>query len=250
MLTITQLTASLGSLAILNGVEMTVRPGELHALLGPNGSGKSTLGRVLLGDPRYSVRGEITLAGQSLTERAPHERAQAGYFLSFQSPPEIEGVGLTQVLSASRRSLTGAEVISQYQLKKELRPLLSRLSLSEDFLTRPLHHGASGGEKRKTEAAMLLMQSPQVAFLDEIDSGIDVDGIQALARELQAYRARRPESAMIIVSHGQRLLELLPVTHAHVLVGGRIVQQGGAELIQRVHEQGFSGLTPAPNPRN
>ncbi len=239
MLRIQNLHASLDTKPILQGVNLEVRNGEIHAILGPNGSGKSTLGRVMLGDARYKVaQGLIKFCDQEMNHLEPDERAKLGFFLAFQSPPSLDGVSAREFLFAARKA-KDPNFHSSFRFKKELQRALQEMHLGEEFSEREMNQGASGGEKRKMEMASLLTLQPRLAFLDEIDSGIDVDGMHAVAKGIQEFMAQK-EKAVILVSHTEKLLQLVKPTHVHILVHGRMVQSGGAELVEEVHKNGFS----------
>lgn len=227
---------------ILKGIDLFVQPGEVHVILGPNGSGKSTLGRVLLGDERYEVSGDIIFNGESWEEKEPNERAQDGFFLSFQSPPELDGVSAKDLLYAAKKAVDD-NAPSAFRFKKTLKALLEEMRLGEDFLDREMNKGASGGERRKMEIVSMLSLDPTCAFLDEIDSGIDVDAMQAIAKAMNAFIEDKTKS-VILVSHTEKLLQLIPPTHAHILVDGKIIKSGGPELVEEIHKNGFDAYLP------
>lgn len=237
MLTVKNLQATLEETSILRGVSLSVGSNEIHALLGPNGSGKSTLGRVLLGDSRYTTTGEIQLCGKNVENMEASERAQLGFFLAFQSPPELDGVSARELLFAAKKSFD-PEFHSSFRFKKGLLDKLSQFHLGEEFSEREMNKGASGGERRKMEMVSLLTLNPRVAFLDEIDSGIDVDAMHSIAKGVKEFMSQEGKS-VVMVSHTEKLLQLIPPTHCHILVGGQIVQSGGPELVQEVHKNGF-----------
>ena len=244
MLKIKNLHAQLEEQKILNGIDLTVNPGEIHVILGPNGSGKSTLGRVILGDDRYEVpNGSIEFNGSDFTELEPSERAQAGYFLSFQSPPEIDGVSVREFLFAAKKS-TDPEFSSSYKFKKGLKETFTDLRLPEDFTERETNLGFSGGERKKAEVAAMLTLDPKLAFLDEIDSGVDIDTIREIGSQLRTFTEDKSKS-LIIVSHSDKLLQEIKPTHVHVFLDGKVVETGGHELVEKIQSEGFDGYKNA-----
>ncbi len=238
MLIVKNLHARLEKTTILRGVDMHVGAGEIHVLLGPNGSGKSTLGRVLLGDTKYDAKGAIELCGEEVSTMEPAERAKKGFFLAFQSPPELDGVSARELLFAARKA-SDPEFHSSFRFKQGLLEKLKAFQLGEEFSEREMNKGASGGERRKMEMVSLLTLDPRVAFLDEIDSGIDVDAMRAVAKGILEFMERK-NKAVILVSHTEKLLQLVKPTHCHILVRGKIVQSGGYEMVEEVHKNGFA----------
>jgi len=238
MLEVKNLQATLNNKHILRGIDLSVHPNEIHALLGPNGSGKSTFGRVLLGDTKYKTTGAIHFCGKNREKQEPSERAQAGFFLAFQSPPELDGVSAREFLFASQKSID-PNFHSSFRFKKALTKRLSQFRLAEEFSEREMNKGASGGERRKMEMVSLLTLNPKLAFLDEIDSGIDVDAMKTIAEGIQEFMTQK-EKSVILVSHTEKLLQLVQPTHCHILVEGLIVASGGPELVQEIHKNGFT----------
>ncbi len=238
MLKIKNLYAQFENKPLLKGIDMEVNKGEIHALLGPNGSGKSTLGRVILGDKKYEVtKGSIEFEGKDFKKLDPADRAKAGFFLSFQSPPQLDGVNANDFLFAAKKA-GDPQFHSSFRFKKALSKHLEDLHLDEEFLAREVNKGASGGERRKMEIASLLSLDTKMAFLDEIDSGLDVDGTARVAKAIQEFMKDGDKSLMLI-SHTEKLLDLVEPTHFHILCNGEIIQSGGKELMEKVHKCGF-----------
>ncbi len=238
MLKIKNLCAQFEDKSILKGVNLEIKKGEIHALLGPNGSGKSTLGRVLLGDGKYEVtKGSVELEQKNLLKLDPAQRAQAGFFLSFQSPPELNGVNAQEFLFAAKKA-NDPDFHSSFRFKKSLTEHFEHLHLDEEFITRDINKGASGGERKKMEMASLLSLNAKLAFLDEIDSGLDVDGTARVASAIREFM-NDGNNALILVSHTEKLLTLVKPTHFHILCAGEIIQSGGKELMEKVHKCGF-----------
>ncbi len=245
MLKITDLKAQFEDTPILQGVNLTVNPGETHVLLGPNGSGKSTLGRVILGDPKYDqTAGEITFNDEDFTELEPSERAQAGYFLTFQSPPELDGVSVKDFLFAAKKAHDEA-FSSSFKFKKGLSSTLETLRLPGEFIDREANKGFSGGERKKIEVASLLTLQPQLAFLDEIDSGIDIDTIREIGKVIREFLSDTSKS-IILVTHSDKLLKEIEPTHVHIFGKGVIAESGGPELIEKVQNEGFDKYFAKP----
>ena len=244
MLQIQNLHARFEEKSILKGVDLAVNAGEIHVLLGPNGSGKSTLGRLILGDDKFEMtEGAITFKGEDFTDLAPSERAGKGFFLRFQAPPEVDGVSVRQFLFAAKKSLD-PEFTSSFKFKKNLQGTFEALRLPSDFTERETNLVFSGGERKKMEVASLLALAPDLAFLDEIDSGVDIDTIRSIGQSLNAFM--KPEKAIILVTHSDKLLEEITPTHVHIFTDGRIVKSGGPELIKDIQDQGFDQYQTKP----
>ena len=244
MLEIHDLHASAGGVAILRGIELVVRPGEVHAVMGPNGSGKSTLAQVLAGNPAYEVTGgSVKYNGQDLLELAPEERAQQGVFLAFQYPVEIPGVNntyfLRSALNAQRKARGQAELDSM-QFLKLVREKLAVLHLKDELLHRGVNEGFSGGEKKRNEIFQLAVLEPKLAILDETDSGLDIDALKNVAEGVNALRS--PDRAFLVITHYQRLLDYIRPDVVHVLSDGRIVETGGPELALQLEEHGYAWI--------
>lgn len=243
MLEIKNLHAQFEETNILNGVNLTVNPGEVHVLLGPNGSGKSTLGRVILGDEKYEkTEGSIHFKNEDFEDLEPGERAQAGFFLTFQSPPEIDGVSVKDFLFASKKAFE-PEFASSFKFKKELSQTLESLRLPGEFIERETNVGFSGGERKKIEMASLMTLDPTCAFLDEIDSGIDIDTIREIGKAIRKFLEDQTKS-IILVTHSDKLLEEITPTHVHIFAKGQIIKSGGNELVAEIQSEGFDKYLP------
>ena len=244
MLEIRDLHASVEGQAILNGVDLSVGAGEVHAVMGPNGSGKSTLSYVLSGREGYTVdRGEALYDGRDLLELEPEERAAAGLFLAFQYPVEIPGVGtmtfLRTALNALRRG-RGEDELDAMQFLRVVRQKARALGIGDDMLKRALNVGFSGGEKKRNEMLQLAILEPRLAILDETDSGLDIDALKVVAEGVNALRS--PDRAMLIITHYQRLLDHIVPDRVHVLAKGRILRSGGSELALELEEKGYGEI--------
>lgn len=238
MLEIKDLHVSIDGKPILKGVSLSVKKGEVHALMGPNGSGKSTLSHALLGHPRYRIdSGQVLFDGRNLLEMKPHERAQLGLFLAFQYPMEIQGVGLAQFLFNAFRK--NSKETSPAEFRKLLEENLAVLDLDRAFVDRQLNVGFSGGEKKRAEILQMLMLKPQVAVLDETDSGLDIDSLKYVATAVDRMRS---SMAALVITHYQRILNYLRPDFVHVLVDGRIAVSGGAELAGELEHRGYGWL--------
>ncbi len=244
MLEIRNLHASVEGQAILNGVDLAVGAGEVHAVMGPNGSGKSTLSYVLSGREGYAAdRGEVLYDGRDLLALEPEERAAAGLFLAFQYPVEIPGVGtmtfLRTALNALRRG-RGEDELDAMQFLRVVRQKARALGIGDDMLKRALNVGFSGGEKKRNEMLQLAVLEPRLAILDETDSGLDIDALKVVAEGVNALRS--PDRAMLIITHYQRLLDHIVPDRVHVLAKGRILRSGGSELARELEEKGYSDI--------
>jgi Fe-S cluster assembly ATP-binding protein len=234
--------AQAGAQEILKGVDLALRPGEVHAIMGPNGSGKSTLAGVLAGREAYDVTGgKVTYAGQDLLALAPEARAAAGLFLGFQYPVEIPGVGnlyfLRTALNAIRRA-RGEEELDAMDFLSFAREKMKLLELDPAFGSRSVNEGFSGGEKKRNEIFQMAVLEPRLAILDEIDSGLDIDALRIVSQGVNALR--RPDRAILLVTHYKRLLEYVTPDRVHVMAGGRIVRSGGPELADELEQTGYA----------
>jgi Fe-S cluster assembly ATP-binding protein len=244
LLEVVDLHASANGVEILRGVDLRVDPGELHAIMGPNGSGKSTLANVIAGNPTFEVTaGSIRFRGEDVTLLSPDARAKAGIFLAFQYPEEIPGVPIVQFLRQAAAARRGGDV-SVIEVRVQLLDWLERLGMDPGFAERHLNDGFSGGEKKRNEILQMAILGPDLAILDETDSGLDIDGLRSVARGVREVQADRPELGVVVVTHYRRILEELQPDHVHVLVDGRIVEQGGAELASRLEQEGYEPWRP------
>jgi len=224
---------------ILRGVDLTVAEGELHALMGPNGSGKSTLASTLMGSPAYQVTaGAIRFRGEDVTAWPPDVRAKAGMFLAFQYPEAITGVPVLQFLRQATAARFG-EDRSVLEVRLSMLEWMQRLDIDPAFGERPLNEGFSGGEKKRNEVLQMALLEPELAVLDETDSGLDIDALAVVARGVRSVRDERPKTGVLLVTHYTRILELLEPDVVHVLVDGAIVDRGGPELATRLEAEGF-----------
>jgi len=244
MLAICGLSAAIEDKPILQGIDLTVPQGEVHAIMGPNGSGKSTLAYVLSGREGYAVTGgSVTFEGRDLLAMPPEERAIAGIFLAFQAPIELPGVGnanfLRTALNAQRRA-RGESELDAVQFLRMARAETKRLAMPEEMLRRNVNVGFSGGEKKRNEVLQMAILRPRLAILDETDSGLDIDALKVVADGVNSLRG--PAFSALVITHHQRLLDHLVPTRVHVLAGGRVVRSGGPELAHELEAKGYAGM--------
>jgi Fe-S cluster assembly ATP-binding protein len=235
--------AAEGGPEILRGVDLVVGTGEVHALMGPNGSGKSTLASALLGSPEYTVTaGTIRFRGQDITGWSPDERGKRGLFLAFQYPQELPGVSVINFLRQALSARKGID-LSILELRLAIIDWMKRLEMDPAFADRYLNEGFSGGEKKRNEILQMAILEPELAVLDETDSGLDIDALKVVAHGVAEVRKDRPELGILAITHYQRLLDHLQPEHVHLLIDGRIVESGGPELALRLEQEGYEGLT-------
>ena len=252
MLEVRNLHARIGEKEILKGIDLTVRDGETHAIMGPNGSGKSTLSAVLVGNPLYEVtQGEATFNGKDLLQMKPEDRAHEGLFLSFQYPVEIPGVPMSQFLKAAvneRRKYHGLPELKANEFLKLMREKQKIVELDNKLANRSVNEGFSGGEKKRNEIFQMAMLEPTLSILDETDSGLDVDAMRIVAQGVN--KLRTPGSSCIVITHYDRLLEMIRPDVVHVLYQGRIVKTAGPELAQQIQERGYDWIKETLSPQS
>mgnify|MGYP004622869787 FL=1 len=244
LLEINNLHANVEGKEILKGLDLTIRRGEVHAVMGPNGAGKSTLGAVLTGRPGYEgTEGSVTYDGKDLLSMKPEERSWAGLFLSFQYPVEIPGVSITNFMKAAvnaRRKAHGLEELKPAEYIKLLKEKMAFVQMKSEFAKREVNVGFSGGEKKRNEIFQMAMLEPTLSILDETDSGLDVDALRIVAEGVNALRT--PQTSAIVITHYKRLLDYIVPDIVHVLKDGRIVKTAGRELVDIIEEKGYEGI--------
>jgi Fe-S cluster assembly ATP-binding protein len=246
LLTIEGLHARAGDTEIIKGLDLTVDRGEIHALMGPNGSGKSTLASVLMGHPSYEVTaGRVLYKGDDIAEWTADERGRAGMFLGFQYPEEIPGVSVVNFLRTALSNRTGTDY-TVLELRLKVMEAMRDLEMESSFADRYLNEGFSGGERKRNEVLQMAVLRPELAVLDETDSGLDIDALRTVAEGVK--RLADKDRGFLIITHYQRMLDYIDPTHVHVFVDGRIVESGGAELAARVEETGYESFRPIGTP--
>jgi Fe-S cluster assembly ATP-binding protein len=244
LLKINDLHAETSGKKILQGLELEIKPGEVHAIMGPNGSGKSTLGKVLARHPEYNVtRGNLAFKGEDIHGLEPHEIAQQGLFLAFQYPTEIPGVSNMEFLKASvdaHHKANGKEQLNTTDFVRSVRALAEELGLNAEFLKRGVNEGFSGGEKKRNEILQLKLLNPELAILDETDSGLDIDALKVVAKGINDFRS--DQNAILLITHYQRLLDYIVPDYVHVLAQGKIVQSGDKTLALELEQKGYAWL--------
>jgi Fe-S cluster assembly ATP-binding protein len=238
LLNITDLSVSVGEKGILDGVNLKIGKGETHVIMGPNGAGKSTLGNAIMGNPNYEItNGKIEFKDEDITAVSVSERAKKGLFLSFQNPIEIPGISLSNFIKNAFDTKTGTRS-KLWQFRKDLEKKMDVLNMDYSYADRDLNVGFSGGEKKKAEILQLLMLKPDLAILDETDSGLDVDAVRTVSNGVKDFHDTT-DGALIIITHSTRILEALDIDYTHILVNGRIVKTGGPELVEEINKNGF-----------
>ena len=244
MLKIKNLKATINEKLILKGLDLDIKPGEVHAIMGPNGSGKSTLANVLSGKNGYEIEGEISFNGMDLNDLKIEERAQKGIFLAFQYPLEIPGVNTNIFLKTSLNSIRkarGQKELDTLTFLKLIKEKAKELNIDEKFLSRQLNVGFSGGEKKKNEILQMKLLEPKLSILDETDSGLDIDALRVVADGVNTYKNK--ENAFLIITHYQRLLDYIKPDYIHVLSDGKIIKTGNAELGEQLEKTGYANLS-------
>lgn len=236
-LEIKDLHASIGGKEIIKGAALLVKEGEMHVVMGPNGSGKTTLAKAIFGHPNIRVtQGDVLVDGKSVLQLTTDKRAALGLFLGFQNPVEVEGVGFVNFLRASEEAVHGN--VSMKELMKDINAGSQSLKMDESLIGRAVNKGLSGGEKKKAEVLQMMLHKPRIAVLDEPDSGLDVDAIRVVASNVDEA-ARKTGMGMLVITHYNRILSYMSPQHVHVMVDGRIVANGGKELIERIEREGY-----------
>jgi Fe-S cluster assembly ATP-binding protein len=244
-LEIRNLHAGAAGKEILKGLDLNVSKGEIHALMGPNGSGKSTLANAIMGHPNFEVtEGSIVFQGEDITEADPDERSRAGLFMAFQYPVAVPGVTVTKYLRTvlnAHREAKGQEPIPLKEFRQTVEEAMKLTNIPKDFASRYLNEGFSGGEKKRMEMLQLALQTPEVAVLDETDSGLDIDALRVVANAVNSV-AQQSEMGVLIITHYQRILHLVQPDFVHVLYNGRIVKEGGPELVTQLEAEGYGRI--------
>ena len=243
LLALRNLHVEADGVTILRGVDLELFEGEVHALMGPNGAGKSTLANVVMGHPGYHVvAGEVLYRGEDVTTWSPDRRARAGIFLAFQYPEAIGGVSVVQFLRQAIAARKGLEELSILEVRLDLAEWMDRLGMDPAFAERHLNEGFSGGERKRNEVLQMALLQPDLALLDETDSGLDIDALRVVARGVHTVRAEHPAMAALVVTHYVKLLEEIHPDRVHVLVDGRIVHSGGADVAERIERDGYDAF--------
>jgi Fe-S cluster assembly ATP-binding protein len=244
-LEIKNLHVAVGDKQILKGLDITVRPGEIHALMGPNGSGKSTLANAIMGHPMLEVtEGQILFGGEDITEAAPDERSRMGLFMAFQYPVSVPGVTVTKYLRTvmnAHRAQRGEQEVSLREFRKTVEEAMALTNVPKEFSSRYLNEGFSGGEKKRMEILQLALQQPRIAVLDETDSGLDIDALNVVAHGVNTV-AKQADMGVLIITHYQRILHMVQPQRVSVMFDGRIAKEGGPELVAQLEREGYGRL--------
>ncbi|MGC8687090.1 MAG: Fe-S cluster assembly ATPase SufC [Candidatus Micrarchaeia archaeon] len=241
MVEIKDLHASVNGKEIIKGLNLSVRSGEIHAIMGPNGSGKTTFANAIMGHPKITIEsGQILIDGKDANGMKTDERVKLGIFMQFQNPVEVEGVGLIQFLRTAKESITGSK-INFKEFMDDIKESMKKLEMSDDFIKRSLNVGFSGGEKKKSEILQLMVLKPSIAILDEPDSGLDVDALKVVANNIQEI-AKQNNMGVIIITHYSRILSYIRPDSVHVMIDGRIVANGDYELVKKIEKDGYESL--------
>lgn len=238
LLEIKDLHVNVGEKEILKGLNLTINKGETHVIMGPNGAGKSTLANVVLNNPEYKkTKGTVEFEGKDISNLATNKIAKKGIFMSFQSPQEIPGISTMNFLKVAKNKVTGKPV-RIFEFKKEVQEYMEELNMNSKLIDRNLNVGFSGGEKKKNEILQMLVLNPKLAILDETDSGLDVDAVRTVSKGINMYKSN--ENSVLIITHNMKILSELKVDYVHVLVDGKIVKKGTAELVKDIEKNGFT----------
>lgn len=243
MLKIKNVQVSLNKKIILDKIDLSIKKGETHILMGQNGAGKSTLAQSIMGNPNYSVKGEIIFAKQNLLNLNPQQRAKLGIFLSFQQILEIPGVKIYDYLKLLYKT-SHEKKLTPLKFREFLRERMAILNFNEEFLGRSLNHGFSGGEKKKMEVLQMLVLEPKLIILDEIDSGLDIDAIQAVAQAIN-FLKKEKQTSVLLITHYSRILSFLDIDRVHILSKGKIIKTGCADLVTEIEKKGFANFLKA-----
>src|SRR6266516_2632780 len=239
-LQVKDLRAAVGDREILRGIDLTVQQGQIHALMGPNGSGKSTLSNVIMGRPGYRIlEGSVTFNGEDITTLPPDQRARRGLFLAMQYPTEVPGVSVVNFLRTAYQAVK-VEQVSALAFRKHMKEQMDRLGIEDAMVNRYVNQGFSGGEKKRNEILQLAVLQPRIAILDETDSGLDIDSLKLVATGVDQLVG--PDLGVLLITHYQRMLNYITPQRVHVMMSGRIVKSGGAELAQELEEKGYEGI--------
>ncbi len=241
LLNIKDLYTNAGEKEILKGLNLKINKGEVHVIMGPNGAGKSTLANIILNNPQYKITsGEIEFNGENIKGLKTDEIAKKGIFLSFQTPEEVPGISVTNFLKAAKTARDN-EQVKIFSFKKELEENMKKLNMNPSYSTRDLNVGFSGGEKKKDEILQMLTLNPKLAILDETDSGLDVDAIKTVSKGISMYKT--DENAVLIITHGTKILQEIKVDYVHILVDGKIIKTGDSSLANTIEKEGYASFT-------